>query len=86
MYLFLRGIDFASFYDFSIEFWKHFYSVIFSVFHFISNILRLTYYTKVGGTHLMFDFFFHIKCSMMLQIKVSICKRFCININQICSK
>jgi hypothetical protein len=56
MYLFLRGIDFASFYDFSIEFWKYFYSVIFSVFRFISNILRLTYYTKVGGNRHMYKF------------------------------
>jgi hypothetical protein len=35
MYLYVRGIDFASFYDFDIQFWNCFDSVLIFVFHFL---------------------------------------------------
>jgi len=39
-----RGIDCASFYDFSIGYWKCSDSVVFFVFHFISAPVQLLYH------------------------------------------
>ena len=41
MDLLVSGIDFASFYDFSIEFLNCFYSVMRFVCHFISRVIAL---------------------------------------------
>ena len=37
----LRGIDFATFYNFSIEIWNCSNSMVFSVFHFIASLAQL---------------------------------------------
>lgn len=34
LYICIRGIDFACFYDFTIGFWNCFYSMVFIVYHF----------------------------------------------------
>jgi len=44
MYLGVKGIDFASFYDFSIWYWNCSYSVVIFVLHFIvNNILAVSF-------------------------------------------
>jgi len=43
LYLCVMSIDFSSFYDFSIRFWKCSNIVVFSVFHFIYNNVKVAY-------------------------------------------
>ena len=52
MYLCVRGINFASFYDFSIGFWKCSDSLLIFIFHFIS---QLTDILKFGVDDLLKD-------------------------------
>jgi hypothetical protein len=52
MYMSVKGIDFASFYEFDIVFWKYFDSVVFFVFHFICQTDSIIL-IKSGGVKLV---------------------------------
>jgi len=72
MYLCVRGIDFASYYDFYIWFWKCFDSVVFYIFHFIVLLFQSSYY--IVGTNVSFSISSHLQPQThLLSLETSKC-------------